>query len=85
MKKLKLAVAGSGRVGFSRHIQAPSEHANFEVIACMDKSNERLYEARDLYDLNIYDDFHKMVDGEKEADIIVIASPTHFHFEQAMY
>ncbi len=84
MKKIKIATVGLGRVGFSRHVQDPSKDSRFQVIACMDKNKERLYEARDLYDVNIYEDFYKMVDNE-EADLIVIASPTNFHYEQTLY
>lgn len=84
MKKIKIATAGLGRVGFSRHVQDPVRDSRFEVVACMDKSKERLYEVRDLYDVNIYEDFYQMVDNE-DVDIIVIASPTNFHYEQTLY
>jgi predicted dehydrogenase len=84
MKKLSIATVGLGRIGFSRHVIIPYEHPNFEVVACMDKVQERLDEVKDLYHVNVYDDYEKMIDNEK-IDLVVIASPTNFHYEQTKY
>jgi len=84
MKILKIATIGLGRVGLSRHVEIPFNHPNFKVVACADTNNDRLNEVQKKYNVNIYTDYKAMIDKE-DIDLVVIASPTNFHFEHASY
>jgi len=84
MKTLKIATIGLGRVGLSRHVEIPFKHPHFKVIACTDTNIKRLSEVKEKYNVNIYTDYKAMIDKE-DIDLVVIASPTNFHFEQTAY
>jgi scyllo-inositol 2-dehydrogenase (NADP+) len=83
MKILRTAVIGLGRAGWQMHIPEIIGHDNFELIAVVDPLGERLQEAKDKYDVKGYSDCEALFKSEKP-DLIVIASPTHFHEEQAI-
>ncbi|HZG75111.1 MAG TPA: Gfo/Idh/MocA family oxidoreductase [Paenibacillus sp.] len=83
MKVLKTAVVGLGRIGWSYHCKEIAAHEGFELTAVADRSPERLAEAEQTYGAASYSDFDAML--EREAlDLVVIASPTIFHKEQAI-
>jgi predicted dehydrogenase len=83
MRVLKTAVVGLGRIGWSYHCKQIAAHEGFELTAVADRSPERLAEAEQTYGAVAYTDFDAML--EKEAlDLVVIASPTIFHREQAI-
>ncbi len=81
MKKLKTVLAGLGRVGWPFHFPQLLKKEGFELAAVMDMQDDRLFEAKQKADVNCYKDFNLMIDEEKP-DLVVIASPTGFHFEQ---
>lgn len=84
MTILKTGVSGLGRIGWSYHLPEIAKHEGFSLTAVTDASPERLAEAEQSYGINAYEDFKEMVDREA-LDLVVIASPTIFHMEQAIY
>ncbi len=81
MKVLRTAVAGLGRIGWAFHVPSIARHEGFELVAVSDPMEERLKEASSQYGVRTYTDFNAMINGEK-LDLVVIASPTPFHYEQ---
>lgn len=82
MKVLKTAVVGLGRIGWQTHIPGVRTHAGFELVAVVDPLQERLEEARSEFGVKGYTTLASLLEQE-ELDLIVIASPTHLHAEQA--
>lgn len=83
MKILRTAVVGLGRIGWMYHIPYIIKHKGFELISVFDPSVERLNEAYQTFGVKGYSVFSEMLENEK-LDLIVIASPTVFHKEQAI-
>ncbi len=83
MKVLKTAVIGLGRIGWQYHVPQLMKHSGFELVAVADPMKERLDEAKEQCSLRGYEDYRELLEKE-ELDLIVIASPTPFHLEQAV-
>lgn len=84
MKTLNTAVVGLGRIGFLEHIPMINEHEGFELVAVVDPLPERLEEAYAKYGVPGYTDLTEMLDNEEALDLVVLASPTHLHADQAI-
>jgi len=84
MKTLNTAVIGLGRIGYLEHIPFINEHEGFELTAVVDPLKERLEEAFAKYNVPGYTDLTEMLDNEEALDLVVIASPTHLHADQAI-
>jgi len=82
MKKLRTAVIGLGRIGWQFHMPNLKKHNGFELVAAADPLQERLDEAKDVFGARGYTNYKTMLENEK-LDLVVIASPTPFHLEQA--
>lgn len=82
MKILRTAVAGLGRIGWQYHIPNIMRHEGFKLVSVADPLAGRLDEAEKEFSVKGYTDYDKMLDAEKP-DLVVIASPTIFHTEQA--
>lgn len=82
MKILRTGVSGLGRIGWQFHVPSINRHKGFELAAVSDPMEERLQEASSKYGVKVYTDFNEMIEEEK-LDLVVIASPTPFHYEQA--
>lgn len=83
MKKLRTAVIGLGRIGWAFHVPKIAANDGFELVAAVDTNVERLEEFKEKYGGNGYTDLKEMLDAENP-DLVVIASPTHLHKEQAV-
>ena len=83
MKILKTAVVGLGRAGWYMHIPQIVDHERYELVAVVDPVQERLDEAKNEFGVNVYKDCKSLFENEK-LDVLVIASPTHFHADQAI-
>ena len=82
MKKLKTGLSGLGRVGWPFHFPQLVKKEGFELKAVVDMQDDRLAEAKEKApDIHCYKDFNKMIE-EEDLDLVVIASPTGFHYEQ---
>jgi predicted dehydrogenase len=83
MKILKTAVVGLGRAGWQMHIPEVLRHKNLELIAVVDPLEERLEEVNREFGIKGYKHCKELYDHET-TDLVVIASPTHFHKDQAI-
>ncbi len=82
-KILNTAVIGLGRAGWQMHIPDIIRHDGFDLIAVVDLLQERLDEARNEFGVKGYLNCEMLFKNEKP-DLVVIASPTHFHADQAI-
>ena len=80
---LKVAIIGFGRWGpnLARNFQ---NSRNFEIKYIVDKSNKNLSKAMSIYPLADYYNDYKKIKNNK-IDLVIIATPTKFHFEIANY
>ena len=83
MKILKTAVIGLGRAGWQIHIPQILPNNHFELVAVVDPLSERLAEAEREFKVKGYHDCESLFENE-EIDLVVIASPTHFHKDQTI-
>lgn len=83
-QRLRIAVAGLGRIAWQYHIPSIATDPRFQLIAVADPLMARLEEAKSAWGVtNIYQELAVMLGNEKP-DILVIASPTCFHAEQIL-
>ena len=83
-RRLRTAVSGLGRIAWDYHIPTLLHHPQFELVAVADPLAERRKEATEHFGIKaVYSDAGTMV-GTEKPDLLVIASPTCFHSEQAL-
>lgn len=83
MKVLKTAVIGLGRIGWKYHIPEIIKHDEFELTAVVDPLDERCQGAHDELHVRNYHTMDAMF-ADASPDVVVIASPTPFHKDQAI-
>lgn len=83
MKRLRTAVIGLGRIGWQYHAPQVAAHEGFELVAVVDPLPERRQEAGARFGAHAYADVEAMWAAET-LDLLVIASPTLFHADQAI-
>ena len=85
MKKiLRTAVSGLGRIAWDFHLPQLCAHDGFHPVAVVDPCRERLAEAQARFGVSaLYTNFEPMLE-ELHPDLVVIASPTIFHADQAI-
>lgn len=76
--KIRIGVAGLGRIGWPFHCAQIAQHSQYEFVAVQDAAPERLEEARKVYGVHGYRDFSEML-AESRLDAVAIATPTPFH------
>ena len=81
--KLRIAVAGLGRIGWRFHAQTLAKHRDYKLVAAADAEAERCDEARAAFGCDAYLDYYDMLDKTK-LDAVVIATPTHLHKDMAL-
>ena len=82
---LNVLVSGLGRVAWRYHIPTIQEDSRFNLLAIADPVEERRREALETYPgIRAYSDYNEMLESEKDADMVVIASPTLFHKDQSI-
>lgn len=83
-RRLKVAVAGLGRIAWQYHIPSIINDDRFQLFAVVDPLTERLSEAKSQFDVSRgYQSVQSMLERETP-DLMLIASPTCFHLEQAV-
>jgi len=70
-------------VGWGYHVPNIVKHEGFELSAVVDPVEERLKEAREEHGARGHTDLASLLDSEA-LDLVVLASPTHLHLEQAV-
>ena len=83
MKVLRTGVAGLGRVGWQVHAPQVDAHEGFAFVAAVDPLEERRQEAVERYGARGYGSYEEML-AQEALDLVVIASPTPYHAEQAI-
>jgi len=83
MKILRTAIIGAGRIGWEFHIPEIVKNNKYELIAVVDPLESRLKEADNTFSVKGFSSIEQLLQNEKP-DLIVIASPTPFHKEQAI-
>lgn len=81
--KIRIGVAGLGRIGWKCHCREIAQHPEFQLAAVQDVEPERRREAETVYGVSSYATFGTMLRrGDLEA--VVIATPTHLHRRMAV-
>lgn len=77
-ERIRIGVAGLGRIGWHFHCRALARHLDFTLAAVQDPEPERRREAEATYGAAGYANFGAML---RDADLqaVVIATPTHLH------
>jgi scyllo-inositol 2-dehydrogenase (NADP+) len=83
MKVLRTAVVGLGRIGWQFHAPQVAAHEGFAFVAAVDPLEERRQEAVERYGVRGYSTYEEML-AQEELDLVVIASPTPYHADQAI-
>ena len=83
MKSLRTAVVGAGRIGWMFHIPQALQHEGFDLIAVVDPLQERLDEVEAEFGVKGCLEYDELLQSV-ELDLVVIASPTPFHADQAI-
>ena len=80
MKKIRIGVAGAGKMGVN-HIRIVSELSHmFDFIGIYDPDPEKKQIA-EKYDVAFYPSYEKLL---ADIDAVIIASPTSFHYDMAL-
>ena len=84
-KHLKIAVCGCGHIG-QRHAEMVSRHKYMKLTGLIDVDIKAALAEK--YDTLFYTDLANFIDGEKfghsRSDVIAIATPNGFHYEQVL-
>ena len=81
-KRIRIGVAGLGRIGWEFHCKTLAPHADFVLAAAADTEPARVKEAEATFGCRGFDSFEAMLAaGGLEA--VVIATPTHLHRSMA--
>ncbi|MFO7535884.1 MAG: Gfo/Idh/MocA family oxidoreductase [Kiritimatiellia bacterium] len=83
MKKIRVGVAGLGRIGWGFHAKNLAKHADYELVAVTDVESERRTQAELELGCKAYADFAEMI-ANADLEAVVIATPTHLHREMAL-
>ena len=80
---VKRDLIGLGRIGWGYHLAEIVRHPGFNLVAATDASEERVNEIKEKHSVAGYTNYLEMYEKENP-DLVVIASPTNFHCEQAL-
>jgi len=82
-KRLRIGVAGLGRIGWNFHCKSLAKHPDFELAAVADTDPVRCREAEESMGCRPFADYNDMV-AQGCLDAVVIATPTHLHESMVM-
>lgn len=82
-KALRTVVVGLGRIGWQYHVPMVRSHEGFQLAGVVDPVKDRLAEAKNCFGVEGFDDYQVALDAVRP-DLVVIASPTPFHADQAI-
>lgn len=84
-KILRTAVVGLGRIAWERHLKDVDAHPGFRLAAVVDPLEERRSEARERFGAPGFESVENLLsDMGEELDLVVLASPTPYHADQAL-
>lgn len=96
MKTIKVGVVGCGnaalfidlnekksKVNLVSHLSILKKNKNFKLIACCDVDLSKFKKLKKIFkDINVYNSFQKMINLEKDIDLLIISTPTSYHYSQ---
>lgn len=82
-RKIAIAVAGLGRVGWAFHCAQIAKSSDFDLVAVADPDAGRREEAERVYGCRAFADLDALL-RECRLDALVIATPTHLHKKHAL-
>ena len=77
-ERLKIAVVGLGRIGWTFHFKQSQQSPHFDLVAVVDPLEERLDEARSASECRGYLAYEDLWKRERP-DVVAIATPTRLH------
>ena len=77
-RKLRIGVAGLGRIGWDFHCKTLGDHRDWQLSAVADPAPERRREAQQTYGCAAFERFEDMLE-QADLDAVTIATPTHLH------
>ncbi len=83
MKVLRCGVVGLGRIGWFTHCKHISERNDTELTCVVDPIAERREEAVETFKTRVFSTVEEAI-SNTYLDLLVIASPSRFHFEQTI-
>ena len=78
MSQLNTALVGLKGVG-RQHLKGLAESARAKLVAVADIDAEHAGRVADEHGARAYGDYRALLDGEKELDAVVFATPHHLH------
>ncbi|MCE4066095.1 Gfo/Idh/MocA family oxidoreductase [Chryseobacterium gleum] len=81
MNKIKFAVVGCGHIG-KRHAEMISRNEDCELVAMVDVKDKSVL-GIDHYEVPFFKSLDDLLQSRIDFDVVNIASPNGFHFEQA--
>ncbi len=78
MEKIKVAVAGLGRMGAECHCEALDRLDEFDLVAGCDPTPQTLQAVAQQFDLRGYETLDEML-GDTDIDLVVAATPSAMH------
>jgi predicted dehydrogenase len=81
--KIRIAVAGLGRIGWRFHCGTLAKHRDYKLVAMADTEPDRRREAEDTFGVTAHHDYYDMLEKE-DLDAVAIATPTHLHKAMAL-
>jgi predicted dehydrogenase len=81
--KNRVGIIGCGKI-FPRHIEAINENSEYQLVSICDIDHDILKAQANSIGVTGYCDYKEMID-ENDLNFIVIATPNHQHYEQALY
>lgn len=82
MKVLKVGIIGCGGIANGKHIAAIKKAENIDIIAFCDLIEEKAIASKEGYGsktANIYTDYKKMIENEKDIEAIYVLTPNRSH------
>jgi len=81
--KNRVGIIGCGKI-FPRHIEAINQNSEYQLISICDVDHDTLKEQIKNTGTTGYCDYKKMI-NESDLNFVVIATPNHQHYEQAIF
>lgn len=83
MNRIKIGVAGLGRIGWGFHAKGLFQHPDYELLAVTDMEAERRAQAETELHCRAFAQFDDMI-ASPGLEAVVIATPTHLHRDMAL-
>lgn len=83
MNRVRIGVAGLGRIGWSFHARGLAQHPDYRLVAVADPEADRRAQAEQELGCASYATYEAMLD-RAGLDAVVIATPTPFHAPMAL-